>query len=360
MKEANGHRPRRRRHTLITGGAGFLGTNVADRLLSEGCRIRILDNMGRSGVERNLRWLRSKHGDRLTVQVADVRDRRAVSEAVDSADTVIHLAAQVAVTTSLEEPLDDFGVNLEGTITLLEELRRLRRPVPLLFTSTNKVYGSLPDVRLERVGDRWEPVQEDLRGRGVGECRPLAFCTPYGCSKGGADQYVLDYGSTYGLPAVVFRMSCIYGHHQCGNEDQGWVAHFLIRALERKSLTIYGDGAQVRDVLFAPDLVQAMLSALNRIDDVAGSAFNIGGGPRNTISLIELLHLIEELHGERPDVQFAPQRPGDQRWYVSDPTAAGRALSWEPKTAPAEGIASLYRWLGGRTDSRLLAAAGRP
>jgi CDP-paratose 2-epimerase len=256
------------------------------------------------------------------------------------------------VTTSIDDPLDDFTTNLQGTLTLLEELRRLRRPVPLLFTSTNKVYGSLPDVRLERVEDRWLPADPRLREQGVDESRPLDFCTPYGCSKGGADQYVLDYAKTFGVPAVVFRMSCIYGPHQHGNEDQGWVAHFVIRALAGEPVTIYGDGAQVRDILFAPDLVDAMLRVVADIDRLAGTPFNLGGGSDRTISLLELLDLIEALGCPRPDVTFAPERPGDQRWYVADTTRLRKAAAWRPTVDVETGVAELHRWLA--------AAAARP
>jgi CDP-paratose 2-epimerase len=343
----------RRPVTLVTGGAGFVGTNVADRLLQEGCRVRVLDSLARPGVERNLRWLRGRWDEsELEVQLADVREPRALREAVAGVEAVFHFAAQVAVTTSLDDPLDDFAVNVEGTVRLLDELRRLDEPPFLLFTSTNKVYGSLPDVELERVDDRWAPVDPHIRDHGIDESRPLDFCTPYGCSKGAADQYVLDWAKSYGLPSVVFRMSCIYGPHQHGNEDQGWVAHFLIRALEEAPLTFYGDGAQVRDVLFVDDLVDAVLRARDDADAIAGRAFNVGGGPDNTTSLLELVDLIGDLHGDRPEVTFAEERPGDQRYYVSDPRALERATGWRPRVGVAEGVEELYRWL---TDTRAAA-----
>ena len=340
------------RHVLITGGAGFVGTNLADRLLADGRRVVVLDSLARPGVERNLRWLEETHGACVTPVVADVRDRDAVRAAVEDAEAIFHLAAQVAVTRSLDEPLDDFSVNLRATLVLLEELRRLRRAVPLVFTSTNKVYGALPDVAVERVRDRWEPVDRRLRARGIDEARPLDFCTPYGCSKGGADQYVLDYAKTFGLPAVVFRMSCIYGPHQHGTEDQGWVAHFLLRALAGDTVTVYGDGAQVRDILHASDLVDALLRVHADADRVAGTAFNVGGGPENTISLLELLDLIDAIAGERPGVAFENERAGDQRWYVSDTTRLRATTGWRPLVGVEEGIASLHRWLaGGRTTA---------
>lgn len=345
MSRLNGSR--RAGRTLITGGAGFVGTNLADRLLSEGREVRVFDSLARPGVERNLLWLQARHGPRLTALIGDIRDPAAVREAVRDADEVFHLAAQVAVTTSLDRPSHDFAVNLEGTLLLLEELRRLPDPPPLLFTSTNKVYGCLGDVEVERAETRWQPGDPALRERGIDETRALDFCTPYGCSKGAADAYVLDYARTFGLPALVFRMSCIYGPHQHGTEDQGWVAHFLLRALAGEPVTIYGDGAQVRDVLFAADLVEALLLARERIDRLAGRAFNIGGGPASTTSLLELTGLIEELHGTAPELELAPERPGDQRWYVSDTSAFRAATAWEPRVGVEEGVETLYRWLVG-------------
>ena len=338
-------RRRRRPVTLVTGGAGFVGTNLAHALLARGERVRVLDNLSRPGVEDNLRWLRARYGERLELAAVDVRDRPALREAVHGAESVFHLAAQVAVTTSLEDPLADLEVNLGGTVALLDELRRLPRPPSLLFTSTNKVYGSLPDVALERVADRCLPADPRLRESGMDESRPLAFCTPYGCSKGGADQYVADWAKSYGVPTAVFRMSCIYGQHQHGTEDQGWVAHFLVRALAGEPVTIFGDGAQVRDVLYVDDLVEAFLAARERIGELAGRAFNVGGGPDSTLSLLELVGLIAELHGSVPPVRFAEERIGDQRWYVSSTAALREATGWAPTVGVEDGIESLYRWL---------------
>ncbi|MBA2383167.1 MAG: SDR family NAD(P)-dependent oxidoreductase [Actinobacteria bacterium] len=346
-----------RRHVLITGGAGFVGTNLADRLLEQGRRVVVLDNLARPGVEENLRWLEATHGARVSAELADVRDPATVRAAVKSADAVFHLAAQVAVTTSLATPVADFEVNLQATVTLLEELRRLGRPVPLLFTSTNKVYGTLPDVRLVRAGERWEPEDSRLHSAGIDERRPLDFCTPYGCSKGGADQYVLDYAKTFGLPAVVFRMSCIYGPHQHGTEDQGWVAHFVISALAGEPVTVYGDGAQVRDVLYVADLVDAMLRVSEHSERLAGTAFNVGGGPANTISLLELLDLLEALGCPRPPVSFEQERAGDQRWYVTNTSRLREAVDWRPCVDVHAGIGSLHRWLLARSPARVLAAA---
>jgi CDP-paratose 2-epimerase len=219
------------------------------------------------------------------------------------------------------------------------------------------VYGSLADVAVERTGDRWTPPDGRLRERGIDEHRPLDFCTPYGCSKGGADMYVLDYAKTFGLPTAVFRMSCIYGPHQHGNEDQGWVAHFLRRASAGEPVTIYGDGAQVRDILHVADLVRALLVTRERIGEMAGSAFNVGGGPRNTISLLELLDLLEELHGERLRSSFAPERAGDQRWYVSNTSRLRAATGWEPSVPAETGVAALYGWLSTRAPARATTTA---
>jgi len=333
------------RPVLITGGAGFVGANLADRLLSDGIPVLIFDNLERPGVERNLEWLRATHGGRVQAEIADVRDGHAVRNAVHRARQVFHFAAQVAVTASIENPAADFEANLRGTLNVLEALRSARNPPPLIYTSTNKVYGDLRDLAVCRRGDRYMPRDEETARNGVGEDRPLDFHSPYGCSKGGADQYVLDYARSYGLPAAVFRMSCIYGPHQHGTEDQGWVAHFLIRALQDRPITLYGDGLQVRDVLFVEDLVRALRLAAANIGRLRGQAFNVGGGPAKTISLIELVDLIEELHGRRPELKFAPWRTGDQKYYVSDTRKLNRAVGWEPETAVRDGVAATYEWL---------------
>ena len=341
---------------LITGGAGFVGTNLADRILGDGGRVLVFDNLSRAGVEENLAWLTRRHGRGVDVEVADMRDGAAVARAVAACDRVFHLAGQVAVTTSLEEPVADAEVNLGGTINLLEAARARPTPPPVVFTSTNKVYGGLEDVDLTERGTRYEPAEARLLGHGIGESRPLSFCTPYGCSKGAADQYVIDYARSYGVPTVVFRMSCIYGPRQFGTEDQGWVAHFLIRALERRPITIYGDGKQVRDVLYVEDLAEAFLRAQEEIQRLAGRAFNIGGGVRNTLSLLELLALIEQAHGHEPAVEFGPWRQGDQRYYVSDHAAFTHATGWRPRVSPARGVRALARWLAAERDTAVAAA----
>ena len=345
--------------SLITGGAGFIATNVADRLLTNGRRVRLLDNLSRDGVQENVRWIQQRHGDRVEFVRGDMRDEACVRRAVRGVDQVFHFAAQVAVTTSLADPFLDFDVNARGTLNLLEAIRASEQPPSLLFTSTNKVYGDLYDVPLRRRRTRYEPVDERVLERGIGETRPLDFHSPYGCSKGAAEQYVLDYARTFGLPATVFRMSCIYGPHQFGTEDQGWVAHFLIQTLRRHPLTLYGDGLQVRDVLFVEDLVDAMLLAHEQIEDTAGDAFNIGGGPARTISLIELLDLVADVTGERPAFTVEPWRPADQRYYVSSTTRFERLTGWRPRVNVRQGVERLLSWLVGSGLAQPRIASGR-
>ncbi len=337
---------------LITGGAGFIGTNLAHRLAMSGQRVLIFDNLSRAGVERNLAWLRQNHSERITVRIGDVRDREALTAAMHGASRVFHLAAQVAVTTSLADPVADFLINTAGTLNVLEALRGAPAPTPLVFTSTNKVYGAIEDLPLERRARRYALRQLGEEAIGIDERRPLDFRSPYGCSKGSADQYVLDYARSYGLPAVVFRMSCIYGPHQCGNEDQGWVAHFLLRALMGEPITIYGDGRQVRDILYVEDLVDAFLLASENMGCLAGQAFNIGGGAENTMSLIELIGRIGELDGRMPDVRYGAWRNGDQLYYVSDIGKFSRAAGWWPRVSAAEGVARLYAWLAQERGAR--------
>jgi CDP-paratose 2-epimerase len=337
--------PRREPLALITGGAGFIATNVADRLVRDGWRVRLFDNLSRAGVEANVRWLAHQHGDRIELRMGDVRDAGALQAAVRGAARVFHFAAQVAVTTSLVDPLFDFDVNARGTLNLLEALRRLETPPSLLFTSTNKVYGELDDLRLSAGDTRYVPGDAGVAAQGIGESRPLHFHSPYGCSKGAAEQYVLDYARTFGLPATVFRMSCIYGPHQFGTEDQGWVAHFAIQALNDRPLTLYGDGLQVRDVLFVDDLVDAMLRAHERIDATAGEAYNIGGGSHNTISLIELMDLLADIINRRPAYTIEPWRPADQRYFVSDVRKFAAVAGWSPRVGVEEGVERLVSWL---------------
>ena len=344
------------RPALITGGAGFVGCNIADHLLRAGRRVRVLDDLSRPGVQDNLRWLQDTHGPELEIEIGDVRDAATVRRVVRGVDSVFHLAAQVAVTTSLTDPMTDAQVNVLGTLHLLDAVRARSRPPAVLFTSTNKVYGSLGDIPLRQGAERYEPCDQSWRA-GIGERRPLDFCTPYGCSKGAADQYVLDWSASYGVPSVVFRMSCIYGPHQQGNEDQGWVAHFALRALTGSPITIFGDGRQVRDILYVGDLVRAFELAEAAAPRFAGQAFNIGGGPANAVSLLDVVDLLGDIRGEAPVLQHEAWRPGDQRWYVSDHRRFTSATGWTPEVDPRSGITGLHSWLRDHTAATTEAAA---
>ncbi len=317
----------RLRPILVTGGAGFIGCNLADRLARNGHHVVVFDALTRRGVEENLAWLCRRHPDRITAIIADIRDRDAVEAAIADVQVVFHFAAQVAVTTSLVDPADDFSINLQGTHNLLEAAR-LRRPgpPPVIFASTNKVYGDLADIELESDGTAWLPIDRELRRHGVGESRPLEFHTPYGCSKGAADQYVLDYARSFEVPSAVLRMSCIYGGRQQGTEDQGWVAHFMLRALAGLPITVFGDGRQVRDILYVDDAVEAYLRAWAEIDRIDGRAFNLGGGPRNAVSLLQVIGAIEEAAGRKVTLGFETWRPGDQRYFVADTRRITEAL----------------------------------
>jgi CDP-paratose 2-epimerase len=335
---------RGRSMVLITGGSGFVGANLADRLAASGERVLIYDNLSRPNVVANLEWLQQRHGHRIETAIADVRDADALRDTIREASAVFHLAAQVAVTTSLEDPVGDFEVNARGTLNVLEAARRRPDPPPLVFASTNKVYGeSFEAARLLEERSRYRP------GNGmplaVGEGWPIALCSPNGCSKGAADAYVLDYARVFGLRTVVFRMSCLYGPRQLGTEDQGWVTHFLLRALRGEPITIYGDGRQVRDLLYIDDAVDACVRACTRMAALAGQVFNLGGGPRNAVSLLELLARFAELGLPAPPVRFADWRPGDQRYYVSDTSKFERLAGWRARTSVTEGLRSLHRWL---------------
>jgi CDP-paratose 2-epimerase len=330
--------------TLVTGGAGFIGANVAHRMLQAGERVRLFDDLSREHVELNVAWLRQVHGD-VDLVIGDVRDEARVRLAMRDVAHVFHLAAQVAVTRSLVEPVHDFDVNVRGTMTILEAARAMKSPPSLLFTSTNKVYGACDDVALTRRGSRYVPEDPHVRDAGIGEARPLEFRSPYGCAKGAADQYVLDWSRSYGLSTCAFRMSCIYGPRQFGNEDQGWVAHFLFRAVRGDSLVIYGDGCQVRDILGVDDLVDAMLLARGQMSRISGHAFNVGGGPDNALSLLELVDRIEGMLRRRPIVRFEPWRTADQRYYVSDLRKIERVLGWHPRVGIDEGLRRLHGWI---------------
>jgi CDP-paratose 2-epimerase len=337
-----------RPYILITGGAGFIGTNIARRYLAENQPVHIFDNLGRSGVERNVNELQHRYPGLVQFTKADVRERSAVGKAVSGAGAVYHLAAQVAVTTSLDDPLADLATNLMGTLHVLEAIRSAAAKPPLLFTSTNKVYGRLASVDLAERPTRHEPVDASLSRLGADERQPLEFLSPYGCSKGSADQYVLDYARSFGIQAAVFRMSCIYGPYQLGSEDQGWVAHFLRQALKGEPITIYGDGKQVRDLLFVEDLVDAMRLVQDNMPIAAGEAFNLGGGPENSSSLIELIGELELLTGSSITIDHGPERLADQRWFVADTSKIRKLLGWSPRTGIREGLGALQNWYVGR------------
>jgi CDP-paratose 2-epimerase len=337
--------PGGRQPVLITGGAGFIGSNLAHRLAQEGHNVLIYDALSRPGVEANVGWLRDRHPKRVSLCHADIRDTAALEYATRDAQAVFHLAAQVAVTTSLVNPVEDFDINLRGTFTLLDALRRRGGKVPLIFASTNKVYGDLLDIPLKRDRDAYVPVDPAVRANGISESYPLDFHTPYGCSKGAADQYVLDFARSFGVPSAVLRMSCIYGQRQMGTEDQGWVAHFLIRALRGEPISIFGDGYQVRDLLQVDDAVEAYMAAWQRIGAVQGRAFNLGGGPGNAVSLREVLAAIGDLVGHQVEIQYADWRAGDQKYFVTDTRLVTRELGLREPLPWRAGIARLASWL---------------
>lgn len=328
------------RAMLVTGGAGFIGANAARRFIGEGWRVRILDDFSRPGARHNAGWLRASDGA-LEVVEADVRDARAVREAAADVEVVLHLAAQTAVTTSVADPRADFEVNALGSLNVLEAARAARRPPLVVYASTNKVYGAMEDVAVVERGGRY--AYRDLP-QGIDEERPLDFHSPYGCSKGAADQYARDYARIYGVPTVVLRQSCIYGPRQFGTEDQGWLAHFVLTALAGGGITIYGDGKQVRDVLDVDDLVELFARAIERRDAVAGRVYNVGGGASNTLSLLELIASIERRTGRRVPLSFAAWRPGDQKVYVSDVRKAERELGWRPAIGVEAGLDRLFAW----------------
>ncbi len=334
-----------RKPVLVTGGAGFIGSNIANRLASEGRDVLIYDALSRPGVERNLHWLQARHGERISFVRGDVRDENGLAAAARQSEAVFHMAAQVAVTTSMVDPRADFDINVRGTLHLLDALRQSGRRIPLIFASTNKVYGDLADIDFELEGDAYQPADPAVREHGISEARPLDFHTPYGCSKGAADQYVLDYARSFDLPTAVIRMSCIYGERQMGTEDQGWVAHFLIRALEGEPITLYGDGHQVRDILDVQDAVDAYMAAYKQIDRISGRVFNLGGGPGNAVSLRQIVAYIGEITGREPHIRFDDWRAGDQRYFVADTRLIRSTLGLGEARGWQEGVADLAAWL---------------
>ena len=337
------------KNILITGGAGFIGTNAVDYFLARDHRVIIFDDLSRKGSAENLSWVRRKWGRKVKFVRGDVAaDRTALAELVSKSDAVLHLAAQVAVTTSVQDPHRDFMVNAHGTLNVLEAIRRSAKRPPLIYASTNKVYGNLGHTQVIATprGYRYADVSA------IAEHHPMDFHSPYGCSKGAADQYVRDYARIYGLPTVVFRQSCIYGPHQVGIEDQGWVAWFTIAASMGKPLTIYGDGQQVRDVLHVDDLNRLYGLALRRMDRVAGSVYNIGGGPKQAFSVLSAIDLLEQLLRRAIPRSFGSWRPGDQKVYISDISKIQQDLGWEPKIGFKKGLGSLLRWV--QSEEKLL------
>ena len=332
------------RTVLITGGAGFIGSNLAERLLQQpGTLVRVFDNLSRSGVAHNLRWLTSlATPGQLEIVDSDVRNAAALVTAAQDADEIYHLAAQVAVTTSVDQPRPDFEVNALGTFNVLEAARASGRRPFVLFTSTNKVYGGLHSVPVEVDGTHYRAADPDFRG--VDELSPLDFHSPYGCSKGAADQYVRDYARIYNLPTVVFRMSCIAGPRQFGNEDQGWVAHFLYSVLEGRPITIYGDGYQVRDVLHVQDLIDAMLAASAQQKITSGEIYNVGGGIERSVSIREMLAEISLLVGRRPELRYSAIRPGDQPLYISNTDKLTQQTAWTQSRSMRDIITSIHQF----------------
>jgi len=329
---------------LITGGAGFIGSNLADRLIGNGHNVYIYDNLSRPGCRSNLDWLKNKHGSNaFRLFVGDVKDFNSLKNAVDGVDRIYHLAGQVAVTTSVNKPRQDFEDNALGTFNALEGARLAGNNPIFIFASTNKVYGAMENVAVVEDNTRYRYAE---LSQGVSEVQPLDFHSPYGCSKGAGDQYTRDYARIYGLRTVVIRQSCIYGYRQFGLEDQGWVAWFIIAAIKKRKITIYGNGKQVRDVLFIDDLLAVYDNIVQNIDKVAGSVFNIGGGVKNTMSIwAEFGPLLEELLGSAIPVCYSDWRPGDQPVYISDIRKAEDELNWSPRISISEGIKLLYSWV---------------
>jgi CDP-paratose 2-epimerase len=335
---------------LITGSAGFIGCNLAQEWLKQGHTITVYDNLSRPGSERNLEWLRASAGDALQVVRGDIRDAAAIAAAVRDVDVVVHLAGQVAVTTSVKHPREDFEINALGTFNVLEAARNAPTPPIVMYASTNKVYGGMEDLAIVEEPTRYR--YRDLPN-GVAESQPLDFHSPYGCSKGAGDQYVRDYHRIYGLRTVVFRQSCCYGIRQFGVEDQGWVAHFIIASQLNRPISIYGDGKQARDVLYIDDLVAAYTLALEQIDVAAGKVYNIGGGQANSLSIwAEFQPILSRLAGRTiTPANTYSWRPGDQPVFISDNSKIERELGWRPKVGVADGIERLWNWV---RDNRAL------
>ena len=338
-----------RRNYLITGGAGFIGSNYVHRLVGRGENVTVYDNLSRAGAARNIAWLEEMFGkDGFRLTVGDLRDADLLREAAKDADVIVHLAGQVAVTTSVLNPREDFEINALGTFNALEAARLSGRDPIFIYSSTNKVYGGMEDVEIIEEATRWR--YKDLIG-GASEEQPLDFHSPYGNSKGCGDQYTRDYARIYGLRSVVFRQSCIYGPRQFGVEDQGWLAWMTIAAVTGKPITIYGDGKQVRDVLQVDDLLDVYDAAIEKIDRAKGQVYNMGGGPRNVMSIwAEFGPILERLLGKKIEIARADWRPGDQKVFYADYSKAKRELGWEPKIDLEEGIEMLFEWVKANRD----------
>jgi len=333
---------------LITGGAGFIGVNCANYFASQGHEIVVFDNLSRRGSEKNLEWIRDQYP--LKFVKGDLREYQHLVDVTTQQgpfDLVLHMAAQVAVTTSVTDPREDFEINALGTFNLLEALRRHDPETTLLYASTNKVYGEMEDLNIIERDGRY--TYQDLPN-GVDEKRNLDFHSPYGCSKGAADQYCRDYFRIYGLRTIVMRQCCIYGYRQFGIEDQGWVAWFCIAAALEKQITIYGDGKQIRDILFIDDLVRAFEWAYKKRDQTVGNVYNIGGGPQNTLSLHELIRHLEDMRGKEIPLAYDDWRPGDQRVFIGDISLAERDFGWTPTVKPDLGVGKLFRWVNDNKD----------
>lgn len=337
------------RQYLVTGGAGFIGSNYVHRLVQRGEKVTVYDNLSRSGSLRNLDWLKETFGDGAFNMIAgDTRDAALLTDAARDADVIMHLAGQVAVTTSVTDPRDDFESNALGTFNALEAARHSERNPIFIYSSTNKVYGGMEDVELVEDATRWR--YKDLVN-GCPESQPLDFHSPYGCSKGTGDQYVRDYSRIYGLRSVVFRQSCIYGPRQFGVEDQGWVAWFIIAAVTGRPMTVFGDGKQVRDILNVDDLMNAYDAAVEKIDIASGRVYNMGGGPQNVMSVwAEFGPILERLLEEKIEVGHGDWRPGDQRVFYADISKAEQELGWTPKIGVEEGIRRLIKWVKENRD----------
>ena len=337
------------RHYLVTGGAGFIGSNYVHRLVQRGEKVTIYDNLSRGGARRNLDWLNESFGEKaFNLVVGDVRDAALILDTARDADVIMHLAGQVAVTTSVTDPRDDFESNALGTFNVIEAARLSGKDPIFIYSSTNKVYGGMEDVEIVEDETRWR--YRDLL-HGCPETQPLDFHSPYGCSKGAGDQYVRDYARMYGLRSVVFRQSCIYGPRQFGIEDQGWVAWFMIAAVTGRAMTVYGDGKQVRDILYVEDLLNAYDVAVEKIDAASGQVYNMGGGPNNVMSVwSEFGPMLENLLGDTIEVAHGDWRPGDQRVFYADIRKVEEELGWKPQVGVKEGIERLFNWVKENKD----------